>query len=261
MAVREQHRSAPTAPGHNRGLAGAAAAAYGAIAYLAFLGAVAYAVAFLAGAGAPRTVDAGGPAASTAAAAAIDAGLLALFAVQHSVMARPWFKRRWTRIVPEPVERSTFVLAASAVLGLLFWQWRPIGDVVWDVEPAAAATALWVLYGLGWFLVVLSTFLIDHFDLFGLRQVHARARNRAHEAPAFRTPLLYRLVRHPIMVGFFVAFWATPTMTVGHVLFAGLASAYIVVAVRFEERDLARELPEYREYMRRTPRFVPGAPV
>ncbi len=230
---------------------------YGALGYLAFLAAALYAIGFLADAVVPRAVDSGGPESGTAAAVAIDAALLGLFAVQHSVMARPRFKRRFNRIFPPAVERSTYVLAASAVLGLLFWQWRPIDDVVWDVENIAGEIVLWSLYGIGWFLVVLSTFLIDHFEMFGLRQVAARVHGRRHEPPGFVTPLLYRFVRHPMMLGFLVAFWATPTMTVGHLLFAALASGYIVVAVRIEERDLMRQLPEYQDYMERTPRFIP----
>jgi methanethiol S-methyltransferase len=176
--------------------------------------------------------------------------------VQHSVMARPWFKRRWTRMVPAPLERSTFVLAASLALAVVFWQWRPIDDVVWATH-GAGAVGLWVGYGLGWLVVVFSTFLIDHFELFGLRQVYLHGRGLPRHDAGFTTPLLYRFVRHPIMVGFLIVFWAVPTMTVGHLMFSTLASAYILVAVRFEERDLCRALPEYRHYQTRTPRFIP----
>jgi protein-S-isoprenylcysteine O-methyltransferase Ste14 len=235
---------------------GTVAVVYGVIAYLGFLAVTLYAVAFLADLGVPRTVDRGPHRSDTAAAITIDSALLGLFAVQHSVMARPWFKRRLTRLVSTPLERSTYVLAASSALALVFWQWRPIDGVVWAIG-GGGAVALWVGYGVGWLVVVFSTFLIDHFDLFGLRQVYRHARGQPGHVPELRTPLLYRFVRHPIMVGFLVVFWAAPTMTVGHLLFSTLASAYIAAAVRLEERDLCRDLPEYRAYQARTGRFVP----
>jgi protein-S-isoprenylcysteine O-methyltransferase Ste14 len=235
----------------------ALAAGFAILAYLGFAAVVGYAVAFLADAAVPRTVDSGGAHAGAGTAALVDALLLALFAVQHSVMARPAFKRRWTRLVPHHMERSCYVLAASAVLALTFWQWRPIPAVVWQVHAAAARGVLWVLFGLGWLVVVAMTFAIDHFDMVGLRQVSRHLRGRRQAAPAFRLPLPYRLVRHPMMSGFFLALLATPLMTAGHLLFAVLSAGYIVLAVRFEERDLTRTLPEYREYAAGTPRFVP----
>jgi methanethiol S-methyltransferase len=238
-------------------LRGIVSAAFAALAYLAFLAVFGYAVAFVAGTAVPRTVDSGGPHAGTPTAAAIDALLLALFAVQHSVMARPAFKRFWIRLVPPHVERSLYVLAASAVLALTFWQWRPIPAVVWHVHAAAARVAVWALLGLGWVLVVAMTFAIDHFDMVGLRQVRRHLNGQGQTAPAFQLPLPYRLVRHPMMTGFFLVFLATPVMTAGHLLFALLSCGYIVVAVRLEERDLTEALPEYRSYAAHTPRFLP----
>jgi methanethiol S-methyltransferase len=244
---------APTRPGGRAVIS----AAFGVLAYLSFLAVLLYAVAFVAGKAVPRTVDRGGPNASTSAAAAIDALLLTLFAVQHSVMARPAFKRRWTRLVPAHVERPSYVFLASAVLALTFWQWRPIPAEVWHVHAAAARYALWTSSGLGWVLVVAMTFAIDHLDMVGIRQVSQYVRGRPQAVPAFRLPLAYRLVRHPMMTGFFVALLATPEMTAGHLLFALSSCGYIVVAVRLEERDLADALPEYGDYAARTPRFLP----
>ena len=219
-----------------------------------------YAVAFLADTVVPRTVDRGGPHAGTAGRCGRSTpSLLGVFAVQHSVMARPGFKRRWTTLVPLHVERSTYVLAASAALALVFWQWRPIPTVVWDVRGPAAGTCCCGCssrWGGSWVLAM--SFAIDHFDLFGLRQVARHLRGLADQAPSFAVPLPHRLVRHPMTLGFFPAFLATPTMTVGHLLFAGLGIAYILVGVRLEERDLAEELPEYAAYAAVTPRFIPG---
>jgi protein-S-isoprenylcysteine O-methyltransferase Ste14 len=234
----------------------AGSVAFAALAYLAFLAVSLYAIGFVADVAVPRTIDRG-PTSGTPAAVAIDAALLMLFAVQHSVMARPGFKRRWTELVPAHLERSAYVFAASAVLALTFWQWRPIPGVLWDVPTAAARAVLWLVYGLGWALVVAMTFAIDHFDLTGLRQVSRRVRGQDPAEPEFRLPLPYRLVRHPMMTGFGLAFVATPTMTAGHALFALLSCGYIAAAVRFEERELAAELPAYRDYAARTPRFVP----
>lgn len=231
---------------------------YGAVAYLLFLGAFLYTIGFLANVLVPKGIDDGAPG-PAALAAVVNSALLGLFAVQHSVMARPWFKRWWTRYVPASVERSTFVLAATLVLMLLLWQWQPMPATVWSVEVGWGVSLLWALYGLGWLIVLGSTFAIDHFDLFGLRQVVARARVRAYQAPGFRQPWPYRLIRHPIMVGFIIAFWATPHMSAGHLLFAALTTAYILVAVSFEEYDL-RQLhgEDYERYAARVPRFVPG---
>jgi methanethiol S-methyltransferase len=234
-----------------------ASAAFAVVAYLAFVAVSAYAVAFLSGAGVPRTVDSGGPRAGTATAVAIDLLLLSLFAVQHSVMARPAFKRRWNRLVPQHVERSCYVLAASTVLALTFWQWRPIPAVMWHVQSAAPGAILWSLFGLGWVIVIAMTFAIDHLDMVGLRQVREHLRGQPRAAPAFQIPWPYRLVRHPMMTGFFLAFIATPLMTAGHLLFALAGCGYIILAVPLEERDLNAAFPEYRGYAARTPRFVP----
>jgi protein-S-isoprenylcysteine O-methyltransferase Ste14 len=230
---------------------------YGFGCYLAFVAVFAYAVAFLADFVVPRTVDRGGPHAGTAAAVVIDVALLAVFAMQHSVMARPAFKRRWTRLVPRHVERSTYVLAASGALALVFWQWHPIPTVVWDVPAPAVRVLLWGLFAAGWVWVLVMTFAIDHIDMFGLRQVLRHLRGLGDRQSVFALPLPHRLVRHPMMLGFFPAFLAAPTMTVGHLLFAGLGIGYILVGVRLEEEDLIRELPEYAAYAAATPRFLP----
>jgi len=231
--------------------------AYGLVVYLFFLVVFIYTIGFLANAGVPKGID-DGPEGAVWLAVVVDAALLGLFAVQHSVMARPWFKRWWTRFVPVSIERSTFVLAASLVLALVLWQWRPLPATVWSVDAEWASVLLWVLYGLGWVLVLVSTFAIDHFDLFGLRQATAHARGRRYEGPGFRQPLLYRMVRHPIMAGFLILFWATPEMSAGRLLFAALGTGYILVAVRFEEHDLRAHFGEtYEEYRRRTPPFIP----
>ena len=227
------------------------------VAYLAFVGVAGYAVAFLAGRAVPRTVDSGGPHAGTVTAVLIDLLLLAGFATQHSVMARPAFKRQWTRLVPQHLERACYILATSAVLALMFWQWRPIPAVVWNVHDGPARAVLWALFVLGWVLVVAMTFAIDHLDMLGLRQVGRHLRGHQPTAPAFKLPLPYRLVRHPMMTGFLIAFLATPMMTAGHLLFALLCCGYILLAVRLEERDLTGTLPDYRHYAESTPRFVP----
>lgn len=230
---------------------------YGAVAYTLFLGVFAYTIGFLANVGVPKGID-DGVSGSLVTALGVDAGLLALFALQHSVMARPWFKRRWTRVVAPSIERSTYVLLSSLVLGLLLWQWRPLPDPVWTVDNGVARAVLWALYALGWILLLFSSYLIDHFDLFGLRQVVARARDRAYVPPSFGKPLLYRLVRHPLLVGFLIAFWATPDMSVGRLLFAVGTTGYILVGARLEEHDLRAELGEpYERYLRETPRFIP----
>lgn len=230
---------------------------YGVVAYLTFLLVFVYTIGFLAGVGVPKGVD-DGVAGPTWLAVLVNGALLGLFALQHSVMARPWFKRWWTRFVPPSIERSTYVLAASLVVALLLWQWRPLPEPVWSVSAEWARALLWAGYGLGWVVLVVSTFLIGHFDLFGLRQVVERARERAYAEPGFRKPLFYRVVRHPLMVGFLIAFWVTPDMSVGRFLFAVAASGYIMVAVRFEEHDLRAHLGEaYVRYSAEVPRFVP----
>jgi len=227
---------------------------YGIAAYTAFLGTTLYAVGFVGGVVVPRSVDAGGPVAPLTTAVLADTALLLLFAVQHSVMARKRFKEAWTRVVPRPIERSTYVLASSACLALLFLLWHPIPRVVWSVESTAARLALVSLAALGWLVALFSTFLINHFELFGLRQVYLAARRSEPRPPSFRTPLLYRLVRHPLYLGFVLAFWATPTMTVGHLVFALGMLGYILVGIELEERDLVREFGAryvaYREQVR-----------
>lgn len=230
--------------------------AYGGIAYLLFLLTFLYAIGFVGGFGVPKDID-DGPVLPAGQAILIDVVLLGVFAVQHSVMARPGFKRRWTRVVTPAAERSTYVLAASAALALMFWLWRPLPGEVWSVTGPAAAV-LRVLYAFGWGVLLLGTVLIGHFDLFGLRQVLARARERPYQEPGFREPWLYRLIRHPIMTGFLIAFWAAPQMSAGRLLFAVGATGYIVVGVKLEERDLARQLGEpYRRYLRAVPAFLP----
>lgn len=229
---------------------------YGLIAYLIFFGTFLYAIGFVGNLVVPKSIDSGAVV-PNGEAVAVDVLLLGLFAVQHSVMARPAFKRWWTRFVPPQAERSTYVLATSVVLIVLFSQWRPLPGVVWEVEQPAAAV-LWVLFGVGWLLVLISTFLIDHFDLFGLRQVFAYASGRPHTPPPFRTPALYRVVRHPIMLGFLIAFWSAPAMTLGHLLFAGTTTAYIFVGVSLEERDLRNAFGGgYEEYQRQVGMIVP----
>ncbi len=230
---------------------------FASVAYVAFLAVSLYAVAFVAGVVVPRTVDGGGPSSGTAAAVVVDVLLLTLFAAQHSVMARPAVKRALTSYLPAHLLRAAFVFAASAVLALTFWQWRPVPGIVWAVHAPAARGVLWALYGGGWLLVVAMTFAIDHLDFLGLRQVHRFVRGQSPSQPPFRNPLPYRLVRHPMMVGFFPAFLATPVMTGGHLLFALLGCGYIVLAVRLEERDLAGAHPEYAAYAVETPRFFP----
>lgn len=231
--------------------------AYGVICYAIFFGTFLYAVGFIGGFGVPTTLD--GPATvPLAKGIAIDAGLLGLFAVQHSVMARKWFKDRWTRIVPPQLERSTYVLLSSVALILLFWQWRPLGGVVWSVTDPIGRAVLLSLFGFGWALVLVCTFLINHFDLFGLRQVWLYLRGKPYTALRFATPGPYRLVRHPLYVGWFFAFWMTPTMTYAHLLFAIATAAYILIAIQFEERDLVRWYGStYEEYRRGVPMLIP----
>jgi len=231
---------------------------YGVAAYLIFLATFLYAVAFVGGFVVPRRLD--GPLeASLPSSLAIDCLLLTVFAVQHSVMARRWFKERWTQIVPWAIERSTFVLFASLALLLLFWQWRPIGIEIWTIQDAAIRGAVWSLFAMGWMTVLIVTFLINHFDLFGLRQVWMPLVGKPYIRVSFRTPLPYRFVRHPLYLGFLLAFWMTPTMTLAHLVFALATTAYIVLAIQFEESDLVHEHGAvYEEYRRTVPMLFPG---
>jgi protein-S-isoprenylcysteine O-methyltransferase Ste14 len=230
---------------------------YGVAVYLAFAASFLYAAAFVSNVLVPTTIDTG-TASPPATAAIIDLGLMALFAIQHSVMARQGFKRWWTKLVPEAMERSTYVLASSAALALLLWQWRPIPVVVWWVRDPGLGMFLLVLQLAGWLIAGFSTFLISHFELFGLAQV-ARNLMRRQAAPGkFRTPLFYRFVRHPLYLGFAIAFWSTPAMSVGHLLFAVVTTAYIFVGIALEERDLMAFFgDEYRRYRMRVPMLFP----
>lgn len=230
---------------------------YGSLSYVLFLGTFLYAIGFIGNFGVPRTLD-GVPSKPLGVAFLINAGLLTLFAVQHSVMARPRFKEWWTRMVPKPLERSTYVLFSSVALIFLFWEWQPLGGVVWSVEDPIGRIILRVLFAFGWALVLLSTFLINHFDLFGLRQVWLYLIGRPYTALRFGTPGPYRLVRHPLYVGWLFAFWSTPTMTFAHLLFSVATTAYILVAIQLEERDLIREHGDsYESYRRSVPMLIP----
>ena len=230
---------------------------YGFIAYTVFLGAFLYAIGFVGNVLVPKSIDSGTPAGLTEA-IVVNALLLTLFAVQHSVMARPAFKRWWTRIVPKQIERSTYVLLASAILLVLFWQWRPIAGTLWDARAMALGPALMGLSAAGWLIVLLSTFMINHFDLFGLRQVTLYFQRRPYTPLAFATRGLYKIVRHPIMLGFLIAFWATPVMTFGHLMFAVVTTAYILVALQLEEHDLLQaDRVNYERYRRNTPMLIP----
>jgi protein-S-isoprenylcysteine O-methyltransferase Ste14 len=230
---------------------------YGVLAYLFFAVSFAYAVGFVSGFVVPTTIDRG-IVAPTGEAVIVDLLLMSVFAIQHSVMARQGFKRWWTRIVPPVVERSTYVLASSLVLALLLWQWRPIPALVWQIENPLAAQLVLGLALIGWLMVGLSTFLISHFELFGIAQVVRNLTGRGAPAPQFYTPLFYRFVRHPLYLGFAIAFWAAPVMTVGHLLFAAVTTAYIFVGILLEERDLVGLFgDEYRRYKSRVPMILP----
>jgi methanethiol S-methyltransferase len=229
---------------------------YGVACYVVFLGTFLYAMGFLGNFGVPKAMDSG-TRVPFSTALAINAALLTVFALQHSVMARQWFKKAWTRIVPAPVERSTYVLFSSLALILLFWQWQPMGGVIWSVESNAGRIASYGVFAIGWLTVLVTTFLIDHFDLFGLRQVWLYLLGRPYLSPGFRTPGPYRMVRHPLYVGWLMVFWATPVMSAAHLVFALATTAYILIAIQFEERDLSKLHPEYQDYRRSVPMLLP----
>lgn len=230
---------------------------YGIISYAMFLGTFCYAIAFVGDFWVPKTINSGDVGAFWPS-LLINAGLLGLFAIQHSGMARPGFKKWWTKIIPEPIERSTYVLLASAVLFLLYWLWQPMTGTIWSVENEIGRWVLWGLFSLGWVLVVYTTFLISHAHLFGLTQVRDFMKDRDLWEPEFQTPNLYRRMRHPMMLGFFLAFWAIPHMTTGHLLFSVATTVYILIALQLEERDLLDAFGErYQKYRQRVPMFIP----
>lgn len=230
---------------------------YGVVAYVVFLASTLYAIGFVGNLVVPKTIDSGEPS-PLSEALLVNTLLLGLFAIQHSVMARQGFKRWWTRFVPPSVERSTYVLFSSLALLVIFWQWRPIPELVWTVENTSAATALNVVFWFGWGMVLVSTFLISHFEFFGLSQVFARFFERQLPEPAFKTPFLYRSTRHPLYLSFLLAFWSTPVMSAGHLLFSLATTAYILAAIQLEERDLIQLFgDQYRRYRREVPMLFP----
>ncbi len=232
---------------------------YGTLSYVACLATFLYLAGFIGNFAVPKSMDspAEGP---WQTALFIDLGLLFVFALQHSVMARPAFKNLLARVIPPAAERSTYVMASNLALMLLFWKWRPLGGTVWAVENSVGVSILYAGYALGWALLLFATFVINHFDLFGLRQIWRNLQGQPQSALIFRTPWLYRMVRHPLYIGWITVFWSTPVMTVTHLFFAMMTTLYIIIAIRFEERDLIAAHPEYIEYRRQVPMIVPGLP-
>jgi protein-S-isoprenylcysteine O-methyltransferase Ste14 len=227
------------------------------VSYVAFFLTFLYAIGFLGNVLVPKSLDSG-PTDPWQTALLIDLGLLSVFAIQHSVMARQGFKRLLTKVIPQEMERSTYVLASSVALMLLFWKWSPLGGVIWQVENPTGRAIFYALYAFGLLLVLVATFAINHFDLFGLQQTWLAFRGQPQPEQKFVTPIMYRFVRHPLYVGWFFTFWSTPDMTATHLLFAVVTTAYILVAIQFEERDLMHAHPEYAEYRRRVPMLIPS---
>lgn len=231
---------------------------YGIVCYLLFFPTFCYFIAFTGGILVPKTVDTG-VSTPVLEAIIINIGLIALFGIQHSIMARQSFKRRITKVIPESMERSTFVLVSALLLALILWQWRPIHITIWEAKTQAGQIAMYTLYGLGWTIMLLSTFLIDHFELFGLKQVFKQFRARTIANPKFQTPWFYKLARHPMMSGFFIGFWATPHMTLGHLILALGFTTYILIGVHYEEKDLIKTFgQQYINYKKEMPKFIPG---
>ena len=233
---------------------------YGTISYLTCLATFLYLAGFIGDFGVPKSMDSPSEG-HWQTALLIDLGLLLVFALQHSVMARPAFKSLLTRVIPPAAERSTYVMASNLALILLFWKWRPLGGTIWDVQNSVGVSLLYAGYGFGWALLLLATFVINHFDLFGLRQIWLNLRGRPQSALIFRTPWLYRMVRHPLYIGWITLFWSIPVMTVTHLFFAVMTTLYIFVAIRMEERDLMAKHPEYVDYRRQVPMIVPTLPI
>jgi len=230
---------------------------YGLTSYIIFFATILYAIGFVGNFLVPVSIDSA-PVGDFTTALLIDIGLLGIFAVQHTIMARPAFKQWWTKIIPEAAERSTFVLFASLSLILLYVYWQPLGGTVWEVTDPTGINVLYGIFALGWATVFLSTFLINHFDLFGLRQVMLYLQGKPYAALQFKTPFLYRYVRHPLYVGLILGFWAAPVMTGTHLFFAIATTVYILIGIQFEEHDLKNALPEYEDYQDRVPMLVPG---